>query len=154
MSDSFRPYELQHTGLPCPPLSTRVCSGPLSRWCRPTISTSAASFSSCPRSFPASGSFPVSWLFASGGQSIGASTSVLPMNIQGWFPRISVGLTGLISLQSEGLSKSFLQHHSLKASIIWCSTFFMVQFTSICDYWKNHSFDSMDLCWQSNVSAF
>ena len=79
-------------------------------------------FSSCPQSFPASVSFPMSWLFASGGQSIGAtaSASVLPMNIQGWFP---LGLTGLIYLQS----KSLLQDHNLKTSILWCSAFFMVQ---------------------------
>ena len=77
-----------------------------SRWCHPTISSSVIPFSSCPQSFPASGSFPVSQLFASGGQSIAvsASTSVLPMNIQGWFP---LGLTGLISLQSKGLLRVF-----------------------------------------------
>ena len=82
-------------------------------------------FSSCLQSFPASGSFPVSQLFLSDGQSIGASASasVSPMNIQDWFP---LGLTGLISLQSKGL-KSLLQHHSLKASVFWCSAFFIVQ---------------------------
>ena len=82
-------------------------------------------FSSCPQSFPASGSFPISQLFTSGGQSMGASASatVLPMNMQGWFP---LGLTGLISLQRT-LCKSLLQHHSSKASILWCSAFFMVQ---------------------------
>jgi len=92
----------------CPSFSPRVCSHscPLSWWCHPTISSSVAHFSSCPQSFPASGSFPVSWLFASGGQSIRASTSasVLPMNIQGWFP---LGWTGWISLQSRGLSRVF-----------------------------------------------
>ena len=89
-----------------PSLSPRVCSnsGPLSWWYHPTISSSVAPFSFWPQSFPASGSFPVSQLFTSGGQSIGASTSVLPMNIQGWFP---LGLTGLISLQSKGLSRVF-----------------------------------------------
>ena len=78
-----------------------------------------------PQSFPASGSFPKSWLFASGGSSIGAlaSASVLPMNIQGWFP---LGLTGLI-LQSKGLLKGLLQHHSSKVSILWCSAFFTLQ---------------------------
>ena len=80
-------------------------SCPLSHWCHPTISSSVAPFSSCPLSFPASASFPVSQLFTSGGQNIGApSASVLPMNIQGWFP---LGLTGLISLQSKGLSRVF-----------------------------------------------
>ena len=91
-----------------------------------SISSSVAPFSFCLQFFPASGSFPVSWLFASGGQRIGtsASASVLPMNIQGLFP---LGLTGLISLQSKGL-KSLLQHHSSKASVLQCSAFFIVQF--------------------------
>ena len=83
----------------------------------------------CPQSFPVSGSFPVSQLFASGGQSMGASASasVLPMNIQGWFP---LGLTGLISLQSKGLS-SLIQYHSLKSSILWRSAFFMTQLSHL-----------------------
>ena len=89
VSDSLWPHGLQHTRLPCPSLSLWVCSNScaLSRWCHPTISSSVAPFS-CSPSFPASGSFPVSWLFAPGGQNIGASTSasVLPMNNQGWFP--------------------------------------------------------------------
>ena len=85
-----------------------------------------ALFSSCPQSFPESGSFLMSQLFTSNGQSVGASASawVLPMNIQDWFP---LGLTGLISLLLEGLSKSFLQHCSSKASVFWLSAFFMVQ---------------------------
>ena len=93
-----------------------------SQWCHPTISSSVIPFSSCLQFFPASGSFPVSQIFASGGQSIGASASasVFPMNIQGWFP---LGLTGLISLQSKGLSRVLLQHHSSKASIVWHSDF-------------------------------
>ena len=98
MSNSLQPHGLQHTRLPCPSLSPRVClySCPLSQWCHSTISSSAARFSSCPQSFPASGSSPVSWPFASGAQNIGASASasVLPMNVQGWFP---LGLTGLTS---------------------------------------------------------
>ena len=101
-------HVLQHTMLSPPSLSPRVCSDscPLSQWCHPTISSSIALFSSCPQSFPSSGSFPMSWLFPPGGQSIGASVSVsvLSMNIQGWFP---LGLTGLISLQSEELSRVF-----------------------------------------------
>ena len=108
VSGSLWPHELQHTKLPRATLSPRACSNscPLSWWCHPTISSSVTPFS-CPQSFPASESFPMSWFFASGGQSIGAaaSASVLPMNIQGWF---LLGLTGLISLQS----KSLLQHHS------------------------------------------
>ena len=155
MSDSLRPHGLQHARPPCPSATLRVYSNscPLSWWCHPTISSSVVPFSSCLQSFSASGSFPVSQFFTSGGRSIGASasTSVLSMNIQGWFP----GLTSLISLLSKGLSTVFFQHHSSKASILWRSTFLMVQhLTSIRDHWKNHSFDYMDFCWQSNVSAF
>ena len=104
VSDSLWPHGLQHTRLPCPSLSPGVCSDscPLSRWCHPTISSSVAFFSFCPQCFPASGSFPMSWLFPSGSQSIGASASVLPMNIQGWF---TLGVTGLISWLSKGLSR-------------------------------------------------
>ena len=98
----------EHTRFPCPSPSPGVYSNscPQSRWCHPTISSSAALFSFCLQSFPASMSFAMSWLFASGGQSIGASTSasVLPVNIQGWFP---LKLIGLISLQSKGLSRVF-----------------------------------------------
>ena len=105
VSDSLWPYGLQHTKPLCPALSPRACSnsGPLSWRCHPTLSSSVASFS-CLQSFPASESFLMSRLFASGGQSIGASASasVLPMNIQDWFP---VGLTGFISLLSKGLSR-------------------------------------------------
>ena len=95
VSNSLQLQGLQHTRLPCPSLSPRVCSNscPVSQWCHPTISSSAAPFSSCPQSCPASRSFPTSQLFESGGQSIGDSASVLPMNIQGWFP---LGFTGLI----------------------------------------------------------
>ena len=108
---------------------SRVCSNscPLSWFCHPHISSFVAPFSSCPQSFPASGCFPMSQLFSSGGQSIGvsasASASVLPINIQDWFP---LGLSGLISLLSKGLSRVF-QDHISKASILQCSAFFMVQ---------------------------
>ena len=108
---------------------------------------------SSPSSFPASGSLTVSQLFTSSGQGtrVLASASVLPMNIQNWFP---LGLTGLISFQSKGLSRVF-SNISLKAAILRRSAFFMVQLlTSIRDYWKNHSFDYTHLCRQSNVSAF
>ena len=108
MSDCLQPHELQHARLLCLSLSPWVCanSHPLSQWCHPTISSSVVPFSSSPQSFPASGSFPVSQFFSSGGQSIGASASalVLPMNIQDWFP---LGLTSLISLQSKGYSRVF-----------------------------------------------
>ena len=110
VSDSLQPHGLQHSRLPCPSPSPRACSNscPLTRWCHPTISPSASPLSSCPQSFTASASFPVNWLFATGGQSIGAgasaSSSVLLMNIQGWFP---LGLTGLISLLSKKFSRIF-----------------------------------------------
>ena len=108
MSDSLRPYGLQNARLSGPSLSPGVCSNscPLSQWCLPTISSSVTPFRSCPQSFPASGCFLMSQLFASFGQSIGASASVsvLPMNIQDWFP---LGWTGWISLQSKGLSRVF-----------------------------------------------
>ena len=108
MSHSLQPHGLQHARLPCPSLSPGVCSHscPLNPWCYLIISSSVTPFFFCFQSFPASGSFPVNQLFALGGQSIGtsASVSVLPMNIQGWFPS---GLTGFISLQPEGLSRVF-----------------------------------------------
>ena len=107
VSDSLWPEELQHTSPACPSPTPRVHpnSCPLSRWCRPTISSSVVPFS-CPHSFPASGSFQMSQLFASGGQSIGVSpsTSVFPINTQDWSP---LGWTGWISLQSKGLSRVF-----------------------------------------------
>ena len=109
--------------LPCPSTSSRACSNldPLSRWCHPTILSSVIPFSSCLQSFPASGSFLMSWLFTSGGQSIGASASVLPMNIQDWFP---LELTSLISLQLKGLSSHVLislQSKGLSSAML-CST--------------------------------
>ena len=123
VSDSLQPHGLQHIRLPCPSPTPRACSNscPLSWWCHPTISSSVIPFSPCPQSFPASEAFPMSQLFTSDGQSIGAlaSSSVLPMNTQGWFP---LGLTGLISAL-QGTLKSLHQHHSSKASILWYSTF-------------------------------
>ena len=108
MSDFLQPHESQHTRPPCPSPTPGVYSNtcPSSRWCHPAISSSVVPFSSCPQSLPASGSFPMSLFFASGGQSIGVSvsTSVLPMNNQDWFP---LGWTGWISLQSKGLSRVF-----------------------------------------------
>ena len=108
MFDSLQPHGLQHARLACPSPTSRVCSNscPSSQWCHPTILSSVAPFSSCLQSFPASGSFPMSQFFPSGDQSIGvsASTSILKMNIQDWFP---LGWTGWISLQSKGLSRVF-----------------------------------------------
>ena len=121
MSNSLQPHESQHTRVPCPSLSPRVCSNSclLGQWCHPIIPSSATPFSSCPQSFPALGSFPMSWLFTSDGQSIGASASVLPMNIQCWFP---LGLTGLISLLSKELtrvlSSTSVQKHQFKTSLV------------------------------------
>ena len=108
MSDSLRPHESQHARPPCSSPTPGVYPNPCSSswWCHPAISSSVIPFSSCPQSFPASGSFPVSQLFASGGQSIGvsASTSVLPMKTQDWSP---LGWNGWIILQSKGLSRVF-----------------------------------------------
>ena len=108
MSDSLWLHGLQHARLPCPSPTARVCSNscPLSQWCDPNISPSVVPFFSCLHSFPASGSFPMSQFFASGSQTIRTSglASVLPMNIQDWFP---LGLTGWISLQCKGLSRVF-----------------------------------------------
>ena len=102
VSDSLRPHESQHTRPPCLPPTLGVYSNscPSSWWCHPAISSSVVSFSSCPQSLPASGTFPMSQLFSWGGQSIGASASVFPMNTQDWSP---LGWTGWISLQSKGL---------------------------------------------------
>ena len=126
VSDSLQPHGLQHAGLPCPSPCPRACSNscPSSQWCHPTISSSVIHFSSCLQSFLASGSFQMSQFFISGGQIIGVSASVLPMNIQDWFP---LGLTGWIPLQSKGLSRVFSKHHSTKALVLPCSVFFMVQ---------------------------
>ena len=106
MSNSLQPRGLQHTRLPCPLPSPGACSNscPSSGWCHPTISSSIILFLSCLQSFPASGSFLKSLFFTSGGQRIGALASLLPMNIQGCCP---LGLTGVISLQSKGLSIVF-----------------------------------------------
>ena len=132
--------------------SSVLHSSPLSQWCYQTISSSVTPFSSCLHSFPASESFPMGWLFTSGGQCEGdASASVLPMNIQGWFP---LGLTGLLSLQSKGLSRVFSN------TTVWKHQFFGTQPSlwsnshTLHDYWKNHSFDYIDLCWQSESLLF
>ena len=106
LSDSLWPHGPQHTRFPCPSLTPGTCSDSQlsSQWCHPTISSSVVPVSSHLQSFPASGSFPLSQFFISGGQSIGVSASVLPMNIQGWFP---LDWTGWISLLSKGLSRVF-----------------------------------------------
>ena len=127
MSNSLRPHGLQHARLPCPPPTPGAYSSscPLSRWCYPAISSSVVPFSSLLQSFPAPGSFQMSQLFASGGRStvVSASSSVLPMNIQDWFP---LGWTGWISLLSKGLSRVF-SNASSKSSILQHPAFFIVQ---------------------------
>ena len=149
MSDSLRSQGSQHARFLCPRLSPGVCSTscPLGQCFYLTISSSAAIFAFCLQSFPASWSFPMSQLLETGSQSIGtsASASVLSMTIQGWFP---LGLIGLISLLSNGLSRVF------SISTVWDHQVFCTQpslwpnLTSIHDYWKNHSFDYTDLCQQ------
>ena len=155
MSNALWLHGLQQARFPCPSLSPGVSSHlcPLSWWCYLTISSSATLFSFGLQSFPESRSFPVSQLFTSGGQSIGVSVSasVLPMNIQGLFP---LGLTGLISLQSKGLSRVFSNTTVQKHQFSGFSLLFGPTFTSVCDYWKNHNFDSTDLCQQRDDSAF
>ena len=126
MSNSLRSHGLPHARLPCPSLSPRICSHscPLTRWCHPTISPSVIPFSSCPQSFPASGSFPKSWLFASGGQ-------VLELQLQHqyfqWIFRADFLWDWQFDLAIQGTLKSLLQHHSWKALILQHSALFMVQ---------------------------
>ena len=130
VSDSLRPHGRQHARLPCPSPSPRVCSNscPLTQWCHPIIPFSVAPFFSCPQSFPVSGYLTLSRLSTSGGQSLGASASasVLPVNIQGWFPS---GWTGLISLLSKGLSRAFPN------TTIWKHQFFGI--SSQPSLWSN-----------------
>ena len=155
VSNSLRPHESQHARPPCPSPTPGVHSNsrPSSPWCHPAISSSVVPFSSCTQSLPASESFPMSQLFASGGQSTGASASasVLPMNIQDWF---LLGLTGWISLQSKGLSRVFSNTTVQKHRFLALSFLHSPTLTSIHDHWKNHNLEYTDLCWQSNVSAF
>ena len=155
MSSSVQSHGLQHARLPCPSLPPGVCSNscPLSRWYHPTIWASVTPFSFCPQPFPASGSFPMSQLFVSGGRRIGASasTSFLPMNIQDWFP---VGWT-VDLLAVHGTLQSLLtapRSKSVNSSAL--ILLYGPTLTSVNDWWKNHSFDYMDLCRESDVSAF
>ena len=155
MPSSFWPHKLQHTKLPCLSPSPGDCSDswPLSQWCHPTISSSVSPFSSCPQSFLASESVPISWLFASGDQSIGvwALASVLPMNTQDWLP---LGLTCLISLNPRDSQESSPtpQFKSINSSAL--SFLYGPTLPSVYCYWKNHSFDYMPFCWLSDLSAF
>ena len=142
VSDSLRPHGLQHTRPPCPLPTPGVYSNscPLSRWCHPTISTSVVPFSSCPQSFPASGSFQMTQLFAWGGQDIGvsASASVLPMNTQDWSPLEWIGWSPCSPRDSQESSPipQFKSIISLALRFLYSLTL-----TSIHDYWKNHNLD-------------
>ena len=155
VSDSLRPHESQHARPPCPSPTPGVHSDscPSSWWCHPAISSSVVPFSSCPQSFPASGSFPMSQLFAWGGQSIGvsASASVLPMNI-----RTDLLWNGLVgcswSPRDSEESSPTPQFKSINSSVL--SFLYSPTLTSIHNYWKRHSLNWTDHCWQSNVSAF
>ena len=151
VSDSLQLHGLQHSRLPCPSPSPGACSNscPPSRWCHPTVSSSFVPFSSSLHSFPSLGSFQMSQFFTSGSQRIGASASasVLPMNIQGWFP---LGLTRLISLQFKGLSRIFSNTTVQKYQFFGTQPSLWSNFLTC--YWKNHSFDYMNFCPQSNVS--
>ena len=149
MSDFLQLRRLLYTRLLCPVLSPRDFSKscPLS-WSILSVSFSTAPFSFCFQFFQALSSFPVSQHFASDGQIIGGSTSatVLPVNIQSWFLRID-----WFYLSVQRTLKSLLQHQNSKASILWCSAFFMDQ---IYDFWKNHSFDNTEFCWYSLSAQF
>ena len=146
--------KLHHLRLLCPSLS-EVCSSscPLNQWCPPTNLILCFPFPLLPSIFSRIRVFSVSKFFTSDGQSTGASTlaSVLPMNIQGW---VSVGLTGLNSLLSKGLSRVFSSTTVWKRQFlnVWPSLWYNSH--TIHGYWKNYSFDCMDLCWQSDISAF
>ena len=142
VSDSVRPHGMQHARPPCPSPTPRAYSNscPLSQWYHPTISSSVIPFSSHLQSFPASGSFQMSPFFKSGGQSIGVSAlaSVLPMNIQEWFP---LRWTGWISLQPGDSQESSPAPQFKSISSLVLSFLYSPTLTSIHDHWKNHSFD-------------
>ena len=155
MSDSLRPQELQHARPPCPSPNSWSPPKPMSMesvmssnhliLCHPLLLL--------PKSFPASGSFQMSQLFTSCGQSIGASGSASVLPMKSWL--ISLKIDWFDQVAVQGTLKNLIQPHNLKASILWRSAFGMVQVpASVHDYWKNHSFDYMNLCQQSDVSAF
>ena len=154
MFNSLLPCGLELSKLLFPSPTPRACSNSCSsrRWRHPTISSSVVPFSSCLQPFPASASFLKSQLFASGGQHSGvsASASVLPMNIQDWFP---LGLTGLILLLSKGLSRAFSNTTVQNINSLVLSLPYGPILTSVHDHWENHSSDYMGFCWQSDVCA-
>ena len=140
---TLQPHEPQHTRHPCPSPAPGVYPNPCpsSRWCHPAISSSVVPFSSCLQTFPASESFQMSQFFASGGQSIGSfSFNISPSNEHPGL--ISFTMDWLDLLAFQGTLKSLVQHHSSKASVLWCSGFlYSPTLTSIYDHWKNHSLD-------------
>ena len=140
VSDSLRPHESQHGRSPCPSPSPGVHSNshPSSQWCHPDISSSIVPFFPCPQILPASESFPVSQLFAWGSQSIGASASVLPVNIQDWVP---LRLTGLISLHPRDSQKSSPTSQFKSISSLALGFLYRPTLISIHDSWKNYNFD-------------
>ena len=147
MADSLQPHGLQHARLPCPSPTPGVYSNscPLSRWCHPTISSSVAPFSSHLQSFPASGSFPMSQFFASGGQSIrdSASASVLRVNIQDWLP---LGCIDWISLQFKGLSRVFSNTTVKSINSSALHLLYGPAVITVHDHWEVHNLDYKDLC--------
>ena len=148
------PCGLQHARPPRPSASPGAGSdsGPLSRWCHPTISSSVVSFSSCLQSFPASGSFQMTWLFALGRQIL--EFQLHHQSFMEYSGLLSFTMDWLDLLAVQGTLKSLLQNHSSKASILQHSAFFMIQLSHPYDNWKNHSFHQIDLCWQRNISVF
>ena len=156
VSDSLRPHESQHTRPPCPSPTPGVHPNPcpLSQWCHPTISSSVIPFSSCPQSFPASGSFQMSQLFASGGQSNGASSlNISPSNEHPGLISFRMDWLDLVAVQ--GTLKSLLQLHGSKASILQYSAFCIVELSHpYITTGKTIALTKTDVCWQSNISAF
>ena len=152
MSNSLWPHGLQHARLPCPSLSPGICSNscPLRARCHLIISSSVARFSSCPQSFPASGSFPINRFFASGGQGLELQFQSFQRVFRVDF--LQEWLVWSCSLRDSQESSLAPQFKSINSSVL--SLLDGLTLTSVHDYWKNHSFGYMDLCWQSNVSAF
>ena len=154
MSASLQLHGLQHIRLSCPSQSPGVCSNscPSSRWCHPTNSSSVIPFCSCLQSFPASGSFPMSWLFAAGGQSIGASVSA---SVQ-WIFRVDFLQDWLVwspcCPRDSQKSSPAPEFEGINSSVLCLLS--SPALTSVCDQWEDHCLDYTDICLQSNVSAF
>ena len=155
MSSSLRPHGLQHARPSCLSPSLELCpsSRPLHQWCNQTISTTDTLLSFCSQSFPASGTFPKSWLFTLDDQNTGASASasVLSVNVQGWSP---LRLTGLITLLSKGLSEVFSSTTVQRHQLIGILPSYGPALITVHDHWEDHSLYYMCFCLQSNVSAF